>query len=151
MDHRLQQHTRPLGVDGRVLVDLVHALADPHPSGEVHHVIDSAQRAPNRRWIAHVGADELDLVLEIGRPLAGAVDLRLEVVERPHLVSETQQMPGQMRSDEPGPTSDQHSLGQLRSLLPLRHSPPGGAFSAASSSSATAGTTTLSGSGSGDV
>jgi len=49
--------------------------------------VDSVERASDGLVVADVPDLELDRRVEIPRPLAAAVHLRIEVVERPHLVT----------------------------------------------------------------
>src|SRR5204862_431037 len=78
---------RPDRVDRRVALDLVHRLPDADRGGEMNDCVDAVEPAPDRLAVAYVAVVQLDVRIEILRPRALRVHLRIEVVERPHLVA----------------------------------------------------------------
>jgi hypothetical protein len=94
LQERLEQDPGANGVDRAVVGDLVHALADADARGEVDDGVDPVDRLGDGGRIADVAFDQLDLVVEVGGPLALRMDLRVEPIECTHLVAFLQQTPG---------------------------------------------------------
>ena len=67
LDQLLEQHGRAEIVDADVAVDRVHALADADLGREVDDLVDAAQRAADRRLVAHVADHQFDVAIEIVR------------------------------------------------------------------------------------
>ena len=122
LDHRLQQDRGTTGVDVSIVGDLVHALADPDPSRKVDHGIDAGESTLDHPRRANIADDQLDPLVQIGRgPALCAVDLRVEIIERPDPPPLLQQQRGAMRGNKAGAASDQdgfaHSCPALRNVL----------------------------------
>jgi hypothetical protein len=91
------------------VLDLVHALADPDRRRKVIDHLDAVEGAAEDWRVADVAADQLDVAVQIRRPIAVlAVHLRREQVECPHPVTAREQLVGQMRADESGPAGDEN-------------------------------------------
>ena len=77
----------------------------------MHDRVDAFDGAAECVGVADVADDELDLGGEVFGPLAAAVYLRREVVERAHAVPVREQLVGEVRADEAGPARDEDRLG----------------------------------------
>jgi len=76
------------------------------------HRIDIGQRATYRAGGSDITDEQLHAAVEIVRRMAfGAVNLRVEIVERFHIVIVLKQQGGAMRRNEAGAASDQYFLG----------------------------------------
>ena len=107
----LQQDRRAVGIDVRVVDDLVHALPDADRRGKVIHGLHALQRQTHRLRITHVARDHLDPPGKVRRPVAGvAVDLGVEVVQHPDLVAVGEKFVGAVRADETAAPRDQGSF-----------------------------------------
>ena len=133
LDRLLQHHRRADGVDRRVALDLVHRLAHADGRGEVHDGVDTVECAPDRFMVADISDLQLDLAVEVIGPLAGRMNLGVEVVERSNLVALGQKPVGEMRADEAGAAGDENahdrgagylSSGALGLATPRRLSTP---------------------------
>jgi hypothetical protein len=80
----------------------------------VIHGVDALERAPDGFVVTDVSNLELDGRVEVVRPLPVPVDLPVEVVERPHVVSLREQPVRQVRADEAGAAGDQDLHGSVR-------------------------------------
>ncbi len=107
LDQPLEQRRGAALVDRDVALDRVHALAHPDLGGEVDDAVHAAQRARQRRLVAHVAAQQLDLRVEIPGPRPRAVDLRDQAVEGAHPVAARQERAGEVSADEAGAAGDQ--------------------------------------------
>src|SRR5262249_22984894 len=87
--------------------DLVHRLPNADGSREVDDGVHAVERAPHGIVIAHVADLQLDGRVEVIRTLAPRVNLRVEVVQCPHLVAVGQQPVGEARPDDAGAACDQ--------------------------------------------
>ena len=74
--------------------------------------VDACQRATEGDAIADVRGDELDLRIEVVRPLLTRMNLRVQVVERANDVSVTQQRIREVRPDEPCTAGDENVHGR---------------------------------------
>jgi hypothetical protein len=73
--------------------------------------VDAVERSTNRVTVTHVSDLELDVEVEVVRPLPIRVDLAVERVERPHVVTVREQPVGEVRADETGAAGDQNAHG----------------------------------------
>ena len=69
--------------------------------------IHTFQRARDRVVIANVADLQVDRGVEVVRPLAGRVHLRVEVVQRAHLVTLGEEAISEMGADEAGAAGDE--------------------------------------------
>src|SRR5205814_10162509 len=81
-DDLLEENRGADCVDRGVPLDLVHRLPDADGGREVNDGVDACQRATEGDAIADVRGDELDLRIEVVRPLLTRMNLRVQVVER---------------------------------------------------------------------
>src|SRR5262249_57432688 len=91
-----------------VALDLVHGLPDADGGREVDDGVDAVERRPYGVAVAHVAGLQLDGRIKVVRPLAVRMDLRVEVVQRPHLVAVGEQPVSEVRADESGAAGDQN-------------------------------------------
>lgn len=84
--------------------------------------VDAGERAAKARRVSHVAADQLHVLVEVPGPaLLPAMDLRRQVVVRAHPMTVTQQVVGEMGTDEAGAAGDQnaHVRSRVRVVSPL--------------------------------
>ena len=101
-------------VDRGIAFHLVHRLADADLGGEVDDAVDPIERARDRIAVAHVGADQLHLGIEGGRPVGRSVDLLDQAVEHTDLMAAREQFVADEAADEARPAGDEY----------LFHTPP---------------------------
>ena len=118
-DHRFEQNRRTPGIDVSVVGDLVHALPDADPGGEMNDSIDSDERTLHNPWRADVADDQFDSLIQIGGgPAFSPVDLHVEIVERANLIALAEQQCRAMRGDKAGTSGNQNGFGHSSSELP---------------------------------
>jgi len=78
---------------------LIHALADADCGAEVHHGLRPQHERFQYGSIPYVTFDILRLRVRVTRPRAGAVDLRLQVVEHRHAVLAANEGIDEVRTD----------------------------------------------------
>src|SRR5262249_2809626 len=79
--------------------------------GEVNDRVDAIEGTPHGVAVAHVAGLQLDSLVEIVRPLARRVNLRIEVVQRAHVVAVGKEPVCEVRADEAGAAGDQNLHG----------------------------------------
>src|SRR4051812_32727061 len=101
----LQQNSSSEVVNAGVFLDLVHALADPHQSDQVDHIVHAFERPRDNLWIANVADHQLHFGREIRRTLPVlAMNLRNQIVEGSNTVTVLQQLIRDVGSDESSTT-----------------------------------------------
>ena len=107
-------------VDRGIALDLVHGLPHSHRGREVDDGVGVVHRLAERVMVADIRDDELDRGVEIVRALPAFVHLRVEVVQRAHLVALGEEPVGEMRADEAGSSGDEdaHSSNAIGAFGP---------------------------------
>ena len=106
-DDLLEKGRAAEGVDRGVALDLVHGLPHSHRGREVDDGVGVVHRFAERVMVAHIRDDELDRGVEVVRALPAFVHLRVEVVQRAHLVPIGHEPVGEVGTDEPGSSGDE--------------------------------------------
>jgi hypothetical protein len=75
-------------------------LSDADLGGEMHHAVDTLQRAGDHILVADVADYELGTVGKVVRPLAIAVHLLDQTVEYPNLIPAAKKLLGNRASNE---------------------------------------------------
>ena len=127
VDEDVEEQCRAARVDVHVAIDLIHALADADRGAEVHDRIGLEHQRLEHRAIANVAADVGRLRVGIRRPRAGAMNLRLEVVEHLHAVLARNQRINEMGSDVTGAAGHEDLTNTHVCKCPVREN---GAFGA---------------------
>lgn len=92
-----------MSVDGGILGDLIHALADTDTGGEVDDQLDATQGFPDLTRVADVTDEEFGVATEVrGAAVAGTVNLRDQAVKNTYTITVTEKLIGEVRTDETG-------------------------------------------------
>ena len=119
IDQDVEQERRAARVDVDVTIDLVHALTDADRRAEMHDCLRREDERLEDGAIAHVALHVLRLRVRVGRPRAGAVHLRLEVVEHRYAVLARHQRVDEMRADVARSAGDQYVANAHSVRVPL--------------------------------
>src|SRR5581483_1741148 len=115
LDERLQEDGRALVIDGGVVSDLIHALADTHQGGKVEHGVHALEGADELPGVADIAVEQLDLGVEvIGASAGGSMDLRGKAVENAYVITLGEQFIREVRANETGASRYQNSFVHLR-------------------------------------
>jgi hypothetical protein len=88
-------------------------LADADFGGEMDDAVDILECLGDGVAIADIGANQLDIGIEIVGSFAVAVDLLDEAVEDSNLMASVLKLPGNRAADEPGPAGNENAFRQF--------------------------------------
>ena len=108
VDENVEQQRRASRVDVHVAIDLVHALADADRRAEMDDGLRGEHERLEHQPIPDVTFDVLRLRVGVAGPGAGAMHLRLEVVEHGHAVVARDERIDEVRTDVPGAAGDEN-------------------------------------------
>jgi hypothetical protein len=99
-------------VDGGVVFDFVHGLADADGGGEVEDGVDVVEGGFEGLAVADVADEEFDVFVEVvGAGGVLAVDLRRQIVQSADVVAVGEEFIGEVGADEACAAGDEDSLG----------------------------------------
>jgi hypothetical protein len=104
-----KQHCSAPAIHVDVPFDLIHRLAYANRRRFVKYGVHSLKRGVARSLVADVAAHHLGFPIQIFGPFAAWMNLFVETVEYPHIMTSREQTIDDMRTNESGSSGDQYS------------------------------------------